>query len=156
MLCSYSRQTCLELHCGDLQNVYVRFVGCQISEKCDISSRFVCSRVYFFIFIDCSTHTKAVQCHWVDECAWWRYRERGSKKQDKFVHNLHVTSTCPCAAQENQCESEYIAPVILNLDSISRWVVTSMSRLFTPGKTANGTNWIGGCPCHKGRLDTLE
>lgn len=48
--------------------------------KCDISYRFVCSSVSFFIFNDSSTHTKLVKCHCVDECTWLRYHERGRKK----------------------------------------------------------------------------
>ena len=105
-------------------------------KKSYISSRFVCSRVSF-IFIDSSTHTKVVQCHWVDECAWWRYHERESNKEDKFIHNLHLRSSCPCADHENKCRSEYIPPIILNLDTISWWVVTFMSRLLYPWENSN-------------------
>jgi hypothetical protein len=115
----------------------------------------VWSRVFFFIINYPSTHTKVVV-----SLGGWTYMmkitQEGKQERRYIYTHSTITQTCPCAGHENKSVSEYIAPIILNLDSISWWMVIFMSRLLYPWENSSwctlnrGLSWPQGRSGHLG------
>ena len=69
---------------------------------------------------------------------------RGYTYSIKLSSHWNVQQSCSCTHQEGICRSRYIAPLVLNLDSIWRYVFSIMRQQLCPGERSHDIHRIGG------------